>query len=730
MALVNLFDSLTGVPDTGGSWIYSLTNGGNLTCEVDTIPVVLAPGDPVGLTHYSEVDFLTVIPDTYIFEYTVGTPPCNDSASLSITVVETPLPDAGPDQFVCQINGVVSQVTLTMLVINRSDSAPYTDPVEKLWIPGITDGVPFFPSYVNGAPTTNTFIAHSYRVTPIFCDSNGDYVDVYTSPNMYAGVGDNLVICQGDTSVDLQAQITGQIIPSGGTSNWVDDDATGVSLVVPTSVNFSAVPLGTYDFTYEVHYNAAYGSGNFNCEDTETITVTVSSSANAGNNNTANWCISNQTPFLLKNVITNGMPSSITAGGSWVATSVPGGTTTIKINGVNTVVNNGNTIGISDNPTVALVDGSSASGTYVFTYTISGGCGSDSATLTVTAYEITISQNPETCDFSHGGVNPVDFTNTPQVVILNNSSSITQNYLYRVYSSCPAPNTVIHQEVVSGTIATIEARYNQEQGFFSAGGYMNIIRVGARIGGITTIHDINVSPSGATLTGCGGTTTSGALVLTATNAPGAAAFQTAVSIAFLNGLCAATGLTPSNVSFEFEMNPPNYNRFKWHFDVKNNPSGGWVGIDSTNAAISYSLAGGSITSWPSGCANCVSIVGYGQKVGPGANVDSGMEIPCGVLSGFLFGNGPTYNVVNFYSMTVVAPLPALSIATDGSPTINGCGFIELTANYSPSCSGTPTYLWSTGETTQMINVLVGDGVISVTGNCSTILCSSIDSVTV
>lgn len=68
---INLFSMLTGSPDSGGSWAQSGGNPQSLT---------LSGG------HLGTVDFTGAIIGSYLFTYNIGTVPCNDSSTVTVTV--------------------------------------------------------------------------------------------------------------------------------------------------------------------------------------------------------------------------------------------------------------------------------------------------------------------------------------------------------------------------------------------------------------------------------------------------------------------------------------------------------------------------------------------------------------------------------------------------------------------------------------------------------------------
>ena len=138
-APVDLFGSLNGTPDTGGTWSPALASGSGIFD-----PAVDAPGT---------------------YTYTVaGTPPCGD-ASATVTVSISPVPDAGT-------NGSLN-ICENDVPVDLFDSLGGTPETGGTWSPALASGSGIFDPAVD-APGTYT-----YSLTgPGFCGEDFSTVEV------------------------------------------------------------------------------------------------------------------------------------------------------------------------------------------------------------------------------------------------------------------------------------------------------------------------------------------------------------------------------------------------------------------------------------------------------------------------------------------------------------------------------------------------------------------------
>lgn len=261
----DLFLSLGGTPQMGGTWSPTLTSG---TGVFD--PAVDAPGIY-----------------TYTFE---GNQPCDDDTA-TVTVTINPLPDAGEDAtaFFCSNYAPAD-------LFDNLGGVPQTG---GTWSPPLASGTGVFNPLVD-APGVYT-----YTVGGGLCDTDTATITVSVTQSPNAGsVGATLLInaCDTDTSVDLFTGLNG----TQGVGVWSDDDATGA--LSNNIFNASQVGAGTYHFTYTV------SGGVSPClTDTATVTVIVNPVPNAGTfNGPQSFCNATGTIDLF--TLISGQQS----GGDWV----------------------------------------------------------------------------------------------------------------------------------------------------------------------------------------------------------------------------------------------------------------------------------------------------------------------------------------------------------------------------------------------------------------------------
>ena len=378
---VDLFNSLLGTPQAGGTWspplasltgifnpsvdvsgIYTYTITGISPCIDDsaTVTVVVTNGPEAGtdnslvvcINNPSQDLFLLLGPTaqpggtwspamqsgTGLFNpavdpqgnyvYTLsGTAPCsNDFATISVTV--NPIPDAGTDgaKTFCT-NGSSEDLLLSL---------GGTPQAGGIWSPALNSGTGFFDPTVDAAGTY-TYTVGSTCITPSTATVS---VSLVQAPNA-GGIGQTLNTCSDVTSLDLFTGLDG----TQEAGNWNDDDTSGA--LVNNIFNPSAVGVGTYHFTYTV-------LGTSPCANaTSTVTVIVNPLPNAGSAVTiAPVCTSVGTIDL--NTLLTGQD----VGGTWSVT------TPVDIS--------------------AFI-----AGTYTYTYSVTNSCGTDTQDV-----QFTVLPNP------------------------------------------------------------------------------------------------------------------------------------------------------------------------------------------------------------------------------------------------------------------------------------------------------------------------------------------------
>ena len=214
---VDLFDSLTGTPDTGGVWTPSLTSGtGMFDPSIDTEGV---------------------------YTYTVTNGVCgSDTSEVNVTI--DVLPNAGEDGNL--------EICINSTSVDLFDSLTGTPDTGGVWTPSLTSGTGMFD------PSIDTEGVYTYTVTNGVCGSDTSEVNVTIDVLPNAGEDGNLEICINSTSVDLFDSLTGT--PDIG-GIWTPSLTSGTGMFDP-----SMDTAGIYTYTVT---NGVCGS------DTSGVNVTI-----------------------------------------------------------------------------------------------------------------------------------------------------------------------------------------------------------------------------------------------------------------------------------------------------------------------------------------------------------------------------------------------------------------------------------------------------------------------
>ncbi|MEO6347163.1 MAG: gliding motility-associated C-terminal domain-containing protein, partial [Aquaticitalea sp.] len=221
----DLFNSLGGTPDVGGSWSPALASGsGIFDPSLDTA-------------------------GTYTYTVT-GTQPCGD-ASATVTVTINPIPDAGT-------NGALA-ICLDDAPQDLFDSLEGTPDVGGTWSPSLASGTGVFD------PTVDAAVIYTYTVTGIApCGDASATVTITIKPIPNAGTDGILNLCSNNAPVNIFDSLGGS--PDGG-GIWSPSLASTSGIFDP-AVDMSGI------YTYTL-------SGAGYCgEDTATVTVYVTTAPN------------------------------------------------------------------------------------------------------------------------------------------------------------------------------------------------------------------------------------------------------------------------------------------------------------------------------------------------------------------------------------------------------------------------------------------------------------------
>ncbi|WP_271764906.1 T9SS type B sorting domain-containing protein [Aquimarina algiphila] len=269
---INLFDSLGGTPDTGGSW--SDPNG-----------------NPFGTTDQGVLNpsATSTLQGTYV--YTVGTTGCSSTANVEVTI--NPGANAGLDNKVSFCS--------TQSSINLFDSLGGTPDTGGSWID--PNGNPFSTTdqgVLDPSLTTTLSGDYIYTVSATTCpiqDTAIVTVTIEIAPN--PGTNASLEICANASAINLFDSLRGAPT-TGGT--W-----TG-----PGGATFGTNDKGEFNPASDAAGTYTYTTGTIACNNTATITVTINPAANAGEDNKVSFCSTDTTMNLFDSL--GGSPN---IGGSW-----------------------------------------------------------------------------------------------------------------------------------------------------------------------------------------------------------------------------------------------------------------------------------------------------------------------------------------------------------------------------------------------------------------------------
>ncbi|WP_104735594.1 gliding motility-associated C-terminal domain-containing protein [Hanstruepera ponticola] len=269
---IDLFDELSGTPDTNGSWSGPLptTNGSTGTLDITSMTVSGSP---------------------YTFTYTIDPGNSCSPTSSTVTITISPEPNAGTSGSIDICNNDATQDLFDVL-----GGSPDTG---GTWSPALDSGTGLFDPNVD-APGTYT-----YTVTGTApCPDASATVTVAVVPEPNAGTSGSIDICNNDATQDL-FDVLGGSPDTGGT--WSPTLASGTGLFDP---NVDAP--GTYTYTV---------TGTAPCPDASaTVTVAVVPEPNAGNDVSVVICsedgIQNLFDFITGNPDTGGIWSPPLASGT------------------------------------------------------------------------------------------------------------------------------------------------------------------------------------------------------------------------------------------------------------------------------------------------------------------------------------------------------------------------------------------------------------------------------
>lgn len=268
---VNLFNSLGGTPDAGGTW----TGPGG------------TPSNGV---------FIASTAGSFEYKYKVtGTAPCApDSATVTVNVTQAP--NAGD-------NGTLT-ICSGQATVDLFDALVGTPDLNGVWSEITVTGRLSNQFFNPGTPTQLPAGDYDFRyIVPAsgLCVADTALVRITIVALLDAGNNGTKTVCSTETNVNLFTGLGGTP-QSGGT--WIDLNATGQ--VTGQFFNANGAGAGSYQFRYRL-------TGIMGCaSDSATVTVNVTAGPNAGGNGPAVVC-SDGSPVSLFPFLT-GNPQT---GGTW-----------------------------------------------------------------------------------------------------------------------------------------------------------------------------------------------------------------------------------------------------------------------------------------------------------------------------------------------------------------------------------------------------------------------------
>ena len=206
---VNLFDSLTNTPNTGGEWTPSLTSGTGI--------------------------FDPAIDSAGIYTYTVSNGACGtDTSEVNVTI--DLLPNAGENDDL--------KICINSSSVDLFDSLKGTPHPGGIWTPSLKSGTGIFD------PSIDASGVYTYTLSNGVCGSDASKVNVIIDVLPNSGEDGNLEICINSSSVNLFDSLEGT--PDTG-GEWTPSLKSGMGIFDPFTDS-----AGVYTYTVS---NGVCGSG-------------------------------------------------------------------------------------------------------------------------------------------------------------------------------------------------------------------------------------------------------------------------------------------------------------------------------------------------------------------------------------------------------------------------------------------------------------------------------------
>lgn len=248
----NLFDELTGNPNTNGTWTgpITTTNGNQGTVDISSLTIA----------------------GTYVFTYTVlSNNACPDATSnVSITVFETlssGIPSVLNPASFCQASLPVS-FDLFSLLENEDPNGQ--------WTQGLTSSDPVVSSLIDLTiltPGTYNF-TYTQNLSPNACPEESTTIQVIVLQDPNAGVAINQIFCKNDLAANSPFNLFDALDGSQDNNSGTWKDSSNITISNSLDLTTLTVTGSPFSFNYTID--------NGICSDTETITITVEPAPESG----------------------------------------------------------------------------------------------------------------------------------------------------------------------------------------------------------------------------------------------------------------------------------------------------------------------------------------------------------------------------------------------------------------------------------------------------------------
>ncbi|MBK9759405.1 MAG: gliding motility-associated C-terminal domain-containing protein [Flavobacteriales bacterium] len=259
-SVVDMFGSLGGSPDFGGTWT--------------------APG---GAIHSSSFDPATDAAGIYTYTITVPAPCSSVASTVNIAIQNAPDPGLDATLTLCISGGPIALTTVLGGTPNGGGS--WTDP----------GGIAFTGVFIPGTSTAGNYTYTVSGAAP--CPAASALVDVVVTTEPDAGINGAILLCGSASSTDLFPLLGGTpdiggtwTAPGGSSNNGTFDPAVDLA--------------GVYTYTISVPLPCSGASS--------TVTIFLQAMPDAGTDGSLTLCSTNAAVPLFGSL--NGSPSS---GGSW-----------------------------------------------------------------------------------------------------------------------------------------------------------------------------------------------------------------------------------------------------------------------------------------------------------------------------------------------------------------------------------------------------------------------------